>query len=150
MNHMTNSTISTAADDAALVTAWLQRFEAALKSADTGRLAALFAPESHWRDLLAFTWNITPHEGAADIAAALAKAASATGAHGFALAEGRRLSARAAGLAQQLVDEFLDHSNRFNMRQPRSWAMAWSRASGLVATGSCTFSSSGMSFMESL
>ncbi|MFM7419627.1 MAG: monooxygenase, partial [Alphaproteobacteria bacterium] len=86
MNHMTNSALSTAADDAALVRAWLQRFEAALRAEDAGRLAALFAPESHWRDLLAFTWNITPHTGAADIAAALAKAAPTTGAHDFALA----------------------------------------------------------------
>ena len=70
--------------------------------------------------------------------------------HIFALAELGGLGARAAGLAQQLVDEFFDHSNRFRMRQPRSVAMAWSRASGLVATGSCTWSSSGRSLMESL
>ncbi len=71
--------------------------------------------------------------------------------HVFAFAKGVGAArGGAVGLAQQPVDEFLDHSNRFNMRQPRSRAMAWSRASGLVATGSCTFSSSGRSLMESL
>ncbi|MFM7691573.1 MAG: hypothetical protein ACKPAC_19290, partial [Alphaproteobacteria bacterium] len=35
MNHMTNSALSTAADDAALVRAWLQRFEAALRAEET-------------------------------------------------------------------------------------------------------------------
>jgi hypothetical protein len=53
MNHMTHSALNSARDDAALVTGWLERFEAALGAGDQGKLAALFAPESHWRDLLA-------------------------------------------------------------------------------------------------
>ena len=52
--------------------------------------------------------------------------------------------------AQDLVYEALDHANSLRMRQPRSMAMALSRGSGLVATGSVTFSSSGRSLMESL
>ena len=55
-----------------------------------------------------------------------------------------------AGLAQQLLDEGFDHENRFSMGQPRAWAMAVSRSSGLVATGWLTFSSRGRSLMESL
>ncbi|MCA3424283.1 MAG: NAD(P)/FAD-dependent oxidoreductase [Roseomonas sp.] len=109
---MTNSALSTAADDAALVSAWLERFEAALKSADTGRLAALFAPESHWRDLLAFTWNITPHAGAADIAAALAKAQVSTGAHDFTLAEGRTPPRRVKRLGIEVIEALFTFSTR--------------------------------------
>ncbi|MCE2923035.1 MAG: NAD(P)/FAD-dependent oxidoreductase, partial [Roseomonas sp.] len=112
MNHMTNSALSTAAGDAALVSAWLQRFEAALTSADAGRLAALFAPESHWRDLLAFTWNITPHEGAADIAAALVTAAPATGAHDFALADGRTPPRRVKRLGIEVIEALFTFSTR--------------------------------------
>ena len=74
----------------------------------------------------------------------------ARGLSAYSSEDARRARGRRRRFAEQPVNEFLDHSNRFNMRQPRSWAMAWSRASGLVATGSCTFSSSGMSFMESL
>ncbi|MCA3358361.1 MAG: NAD(P)-binding domain-containing protein [Roseomonas sp.] len=112
MNHMTNSALTTAADDAALVRAWLQRFEAALKAEDAGRLAALFAPESHWRDLLAFTWNITPHTGAADIAAALAKAAPSTGAHDFALAEGRTPPRRVKRLGIEVIEALFSFATR--------------------------------------
>ena len=112
MNHVSNSALSAVADDAALVTAWLQRFEAALKAADAGRLAALFAPESHWRDLLAFTWNITPHMDAHDIAAALAKAQPAIGAHGFALAETRTPPRRVKRLGIEVIEAIFQFETR--------------------------------------
>ncbi len=74
--------------------------------------------------------------------------------HLLALAEGRLARPWSGrGLAQQLVDDVLDHGaspNRSRMRQPRSWARARSRVSGLVATGWSTRSSRGTSFQESL
>ena len=57
--------------DADHVAIWLADFESALRTCDRDDLALLFADECHWRDLLAFTWNITPHEGAAAIVDAL-------------------------------------------------------------------------------
>ena len=42
---------------------WLSAFEAALRSADTRVLALLFAGESHWRDILAFTWRVQTVSG---------------------------------------------------------------------------------------
>ena len=45
--------------------------------------------DSHWRDLLAFTWSITPSEGGDAIAALLAAKQPATQARGFAIASGR-------------------------------------------------------------
>ena len=54
------------------------------------------------------------------------------------------------GLAQQLVDQFFNHSNSFNIGQPRSRASVSRAAVGLVATGWLTRSSSGRSFIESL
>lgn len=71
------------------VTNWLARFEAALAGADKAAIAALFAPECHYRDMLAFSWTIRPAEGADAIAGFLSAAQGATGAHGFALAQGR-------------------------------------------------------------
>src|SRR4051795_12884442 len=50
--------------------AWLADFEAALAAGDAERAAGLFAPTSFWRDLVAFTWNITTVEnpdGVADL-----------------------------------------------------------------------------------
>ena len=70
--------------------------------------------------------------------------------HVRALAEARLR----CGLAQQSVDEFLDHEavseNRSSMRQPRWAAIARRLASGLVATGSRTHSISARSLMESV
>ena len=50
---------------------WLRDFEAALTGSDKDALEALFSVDSHWRDLLAFTWNIETVSGAATIADAL-------------------------------------------------------------------------------
>jgi len=50
---------------------WLQKFESAAKSNDAGTIRQLFLDDSHWRDLLAFTWNIETHNGADAIEALL-------------------------------------------------------------------------------
>jgi putative flavoprotein involved in K+ transport len=50
------------------VDAWLADFEAALAVRDIERVAAKFATDSFWRDLVAFTWNIKTVEGRAGIA----------------------------------------------------------------------------------
>jgi putative flavoprotein involved in K+ transport len=47
--------------------AWLGRFEAALAARDVPAAAELFATDSYWRDLVAFTWNITTVEGRAGV-----------------------------------------------------------------------------------
>ena len=48
---------------------WLGDFGDALERGDAVGVAALFHAESYWRDLVAFTWNITTTEGPDDIAA---------------------------------------------------------------------------------
>jgi cation diffusion facilitator CzcD-associated flavoprotein CzcO len=68
---------------------WLERFETALTAGDRAGLAALFAPECHYRDMLAFTWTIRPDQGADSIAATLIAAQKSAGAGGFALAPNR-------------------------------------------------------------
>ena len=81
---------STAAEsDSALVTQWLDRFDAALQNGTSATLAPMFAQDGHWRDLLAFTWTITPREGANAIAELIVAKQTATQARGFAIAEGR-------------------------------------------------------------
>ncbi len=81
---------STAAEsESARVTQWLNRFEDALQNGAATTLASIFAPDSHWRDLLAFTWTITPREGPNAIAELIVAKQAATQARGFAIAEGR-------------------------------------------------------------
>jgi hypothetical protein len=75
--------------DADHVALWLADFEAALQAGDRADLAALFAEESHWRDLLAFTWNIKPHEGVAAIVDRLVESQPSIKARNFEIAKGR-------------------------------------------------------------
>ena len=64
------------------VTRWLGEFEKAL-AADDASLEALFLSDSHWRDLLAFTWRVQTVSGAAKILAALKQHGVGAGAVGF-------------------------------------------------------------------
>jgi len=75
--------------DKELIGQWLSQLDVALQSESRASVAALFAPDGHWRDLLAFTWTITPCEGAADIAALMVAKQGTAGARAFAIAEGR-------------------------------------------------------------
>src|SRR3954469_12136305 len=68
---------------------WLSRLDAALQVHDRASLPSLFAPDGHWRDLLAFTWTITPRQGANEIAALMTAQQETARAHAFAIAEGR-------------------------------------------------------------
>src|SRR5690606_41304994 len=77
------------------VQGWLADFETALADGDTAALAALFVADSHWRDVLAFTWHLTPHRGAGEIAAALGAPQPQVRARGFSIAaESGRASGR--------------------------------------------------------
>ncbi|SES30664.1 NAD(P)/FAD-dependent oxidoreductase [Lentzea albida] len=52
----------------ARVDAWLGEFEGALRARDVDAAAGLFATDSYWRDLVAFTWNIKTVEGREGVA----------------------------------------------------------------------------------
>ena len=69
---------------------WLASFEAALASRDVAEIAALFTEDCQWRDILAFTWHITPTEGRTAVAARLAHEQRHAGAQGFQLPQDRR------------------------------------------------------------
>lgn len=98
--------------EAAAVDRWLQSFEAALAAGDRAGLAGLFVPDSHWRDLVAFTWTITPHRGAASIAEALVRAQPSIGAHGFAR-NARRAPARAIKrLGEDVIESIFEFETR--------------------------------------
>lgn len=71
------------------VVSWLSAFEQALKAGDRERLASLFDEDCHWRDLMAFTWTITPRAGRTAIADGLADAQPSIGAINFRIADDR-------------------------------------------------------------
>lgn len=97
-----------ATDIAALASHWLEAFETALRAGDTDAIAALFQPESHWRDLVAFTWHISPHAGAEQIAGTLVGAQPSTKAHGFALAAGRTPPRQVVRLGVDVIEAIFE------------------------------------------
>ncbi|GGG30398.1 monooxygenase [Caldovatus sediminis] len=84
---MDGTLIGTSAEAAA--TAWLDAFERALSGRDPARIGALFHADSHWRDILAFTWDLRTASGPAAIAERLGAALARMRPRGFALARGR-------------------------------------------------------------
>ena len=91
-----------------LVSQWLGAFEAALRAGDAEAMAALFEPDSHWRDILAFTWHISPFRGASDIAAAMIAAQPAAQAHSFRIAAGRTPSRRVRRLGADAIEAIVE------------------------------------------
>ena len=83
---------------------WLAEFEAALASRDAAAVAALFQPDSHWRDLVAFTWTITSTLGAAKLAPLLVARQAEVAARNFRLAERRTAPRRVRRLGIEVIE----------------------------------------------
>lgn len=103
--------VGVAAPDTATtpVRTWIERFNAALMRPDHAAIADLFATDGHFRDVLAFTWSLTPAEGAKGVADLLSERQSRVKARGFAIAKGRaapRLVQRAGTDVIEAIIEF--------------------------------------------
>ncbi|WP_043360697.1 NAD(P)/FAD-dependent oxidoreductase [Belnapia sp. F-4-1] len=88
---------------------WLDEFAAALEAGEAARIAALFATECHWRDLLAFTWELHTVSGAEAIAGRLQPCLAAMAPRDVRLAEGRtppRVVRRAGTEAVEAIFSF--------------------------------------------
>src|SRR5262249_36183819 len=59
-------------DVATIAERWLTQFEAALAAPSSASLAMLFHADSHWRDVLALTWQIKTVDGSDAIVPELA------------------------------------------------------------------------------
>src|SRR3982750_978810 len=68
---------------------WLAKFADALAAEDAAAAAALFIPDGHWRDVLAFTWTIATHSGRTAIEQALQPTLARTRATGLHLPDDR-------------------------------------------------------------
>jgi cation diffusion facilitator CzcD-associated flavoprotein CzcO len=76
-------------DHAAIAARWLAQFADALTRRDALSLEKLFAADSHWRDVLAFTWHMTTVSGADAICGSLLQHASSVAPANIRLAPGR-------------------------------------------------------------
>ncbi|MCZ2838109.1 NAD(P)/FAD-dependent oxidoreductase [Modestobacter sp. VKM Ac-2985] len=74
-------------DPGSRVAAWLEAFQSALTARDVDRVVELFAPTCFWRDLVAFSWNITTVEGPDGVRGLLEATLDRTDPQGFQAAE---------------------------------------------------------------
>lgn len=96
-------------DSAVAADNWLARFDDALAKFDIGGLKTLFQPDSHWRDVLALSWNIQTVSGADAILTELARHAPGAVPSGFAVDPDRaapRKVMRAGILAIEAIFRF--------------------------------------------
>ncbi|MBL6082453.1 NAD(P)/FAD-dependent oxidoreductase [Belnapia sp. T18] len=89
---------------------WLKAFETALASRDAMSLGTLFHDDAHWRDVLAFTWHITPFAGRESIATRLAAEQARIGAHGFHLPHDRKPPRRVKRLGIDSIEAIFEFS----------------------------------------
>ena len=75
--------------EANLVKLWLHSFELALSSGTEAGLREVLWKDVHWRDLMAFTWTITPHDTLETVIHDLVSCQAQVKARNFALSEDR-------------------------------------------------------------
>ena len=88
----------------AIVTEWLNAFDAALQPGDTAALSALFVEDSNWRDVLAYTWHLTPFVGREAIVEGLTARQGAVQAEGFEINPERAAPRRVKRLGRDCIE----------------------------------------------
>jgi cation diffusion facilitator CzcD-associated flavoprotein CzcO len=83
---------------------WLSAFESALNSQDLAQISDLFHQNCHWRDILAFTWDLSAAQGRESVAAGLAAAQESTAARGFHLPSGRKPPRQIRRLGRECIE----------------------------------------------
>jgi putative flavoprotein involved in K+ transport len=100
-NHEVHSREMSGADH---VQQWLSNFEDALQARDHVDLQALFVEESHWRDLFALTWNLTPSNGRQEIISRLLAVPPEVQARAFKIAEGHAAPRRVKRTGIEVIE----------------------------------------------
>jgi thioredoxin reductase len=95
-------------DMAATATRWLRAFDEALRHGNVGTAGALFLPDGHWRDVLAFTWHLHTMNGRAAIETTLARTLAGARPRGFRLAQGRTPPRRVTRAAVETIEALIE------------------------------------------
>ena len=92
---------------------WLQKFSQALKSGKIEELQNCFSDDAHWRDLLSFTWSISPFEGGLAISEGLLAFQVDINADNFVLAHGRTEPRKITRLGVDVIEGIFTFETRF-------------------------------------
>ncbi len=101
---LATSALNTPADFHSAAAQWLKSFESRLQLGDVSRLAALFASECHYRDILAFSWTLRPAAGAQAIADFLVSTQTKVQAKNFVLASERTAPRKVRRLGIEVIE----------------------------------------------
>lgn len=89
---------------------WLQEFELALVALDSDAIGRLFHQDCHWRDILAFTWDLSAFEGRDAVAGKLAKNQQDVGAADFYIPEGRKAPRKVRRVGRECIEAIFEFS----------------------------------------
>lgn len=86
---------------------WLSRFETALTACDANKLSDCFAKDGNWRDVLAFTWHLTPFVGASQIGTGFVERQPSVLAHKFEINPERSEPRRVTRLQKDCIEAMI-------------------------------------------
>lgn len=95
-------------DPAAAAAAWLRQFDQALRDNDPAAALGLFDDDCHWRDLLAFGWDLSSVSGKHAMQSKLAQSLARVKPTDFALAAGRTPPRRVVRAGIQTIEAFIE------------------------------------------
>ena len=110
-------TVSLEIDIEELATNWLVAFERALTTRDRRALETQFVENSSWRDLFAFTWNLTPSVGRQTIVQRFLKEQPRVQATGFRLARGCARPRRVRRGGEAVIEAIFEFETPFSRGQ---------------------------------
>ena len=83
---------------------WIAALDVALASRSADALSALFAPESHWRNILGISWHFATFSGRQRVVAELLARAGAVNARGFRLDDRALIPRRAVMAGREVIE----------------------------------------------
>ena len=89
---------------------WLQEFELGLVARDADAISRLFHQDCHWRDILAFTWDLSAFEGRDAVAGMLAKNQQDVCAADFYIPEGRKAPRKVRRVGRECIEAIFEFS----------------------------------------
>jgi putative flavoprotein involved in K+ transport len=95
------------------VFSWMKSFGDALQSGDAAAAAAHFAESGHWRDVLAFTWQLQTESGVAAIGAALAPTLARTRPRDFHIPTERSAPRRVRRAGVECIEAIFEFETEF-------------------------------------
>ncbi len=91
---------------------WLSRFETALTACDASKLSDCFTKDGNWRDVLAFTWHLTPFVGASQIGTGFVERQPSVLAHKFEINPERSEPRRVTRLQKDCIEAMIRFETR--------------------------------------